>query len=138
MSADFLTVEATASLLGLHPKTVLRHIRDGRLRATRVGRQYRILRSDLPSVGGTGTAEGEVTARATTVVDIDTASPALVERLSSLLFGALNGRDFDASPISLNLAHDPDRKSVKVIIIASIADTSALLRMAEACLDLRS
>mgnify|MGYP006196964523 CR=1 FL=1 len=35
MTSTILTVEAAAALLQLHPKTVLRFIREGRLRASR-------------------------------------------------------------------------------------------------------
>ena len=47
MSQQLVTVEQAAQELSLHPKTVLRYIRDNRLPATRVGRSYRILRSEL-------------------------------------------------------------------------------------------
>jgi excisionase family DNA binding protein len=52
MSEELYTVEMAAERLKLHPKTVLRFIRDGRLRATRIGKSYRILRSDLDAFGG--------------------------------------------------------------------------------------
>ena len=47
MSSELITAEAAATRLGLHVKTVLRFIREGRLKAHRVGRQYRILKGDL-------------------------------------------------------------------------------------------
>ena len=38
MSTTLFTVEQAAQRLNLHPKTVLRYIRDGQLPATRVGK----------------------------------------------------------------------------------------------------
>lgn len=47
------TVEDSAARLRVHPKTVLRFIRDGKLRATRVGRAYRILDTDFAAFAPT-------------------------------------------------------------------------------------
>lgn len=38
----FLTVRAAADLLGVHPVTIRRHIRDGTIPAVKVGREYRL------------------------------------------------------------------------------------------------
>ena len=51
MSEEVYTVEQFAERLRLHPKTVRRFIREGRLRAVKVGRSYRILRSDMEAFG---------------------------------------------------------------------------------------
>jgi len=40
-------VEEVARILGLHPKTVLRHIRSGRLPAAKAGGQWRVREEDL-------------------------------------------------------------------------------------------
>ena len=135
MTTEFLTVDAAARLLKLHPKTVLRFIREGRLRATRVGKQYRLLRSDLHAFAGAAPAPTGRTARVTTIVDIEDVDLALVERLSAHLLGATQGRQPSDSPISLDIAHDPLRRSAKVIIHASPADTATLLGFVDACLE---
>ncbi len=44
---DVLTVRDAAAYLYLHPKTVCAYIRDGKLRAIRCGRYYRIRRDWL-------------------------------------------------------------------------------------------
>ncbi|WP_410908004.1 helix-turn-helix domain-containing protein, partial [Priestia sp. SIMBA_032] len=43
----YLSADEVADELGLHVRTVRTYIRDGRLRAARVGKQYRITRADL-------------------------------------------------------------------------------------------
>jgi len=45
--AEFLTVADVAELWRVSPSTVRRMIRDGRLRAVRVGRSLRVSRTDL-------------------------------------------------------------------------------------------
>ncbi len=52
MSEELYTVEFAARRLKLHPTTILRFIRDGRLAATKVGKSYRILRSELDRLAG--------------------------------------------------------------------------------------
>lgn len=135
MSSELLTVEDVAAALALHRKTVLRFIREGRLRATKVGNQYRVLRSDLNAFTGTAATEKSSTATVTSIVDIDAVDLTLVQRLSSVLMGAVNGGEQPSTPVSLDIAHDPHREHVKVVVIASPADTAMLLRLVEACLD---
>ncbi|MGK6314551.1 helix-turn-helix domain-containing protein [Neorhizobium sp. DT-125] len=135
MSGDFLTVDAAADMLHLHPKTVLRFIREERLRATKVGKQYRILRSDLNAFAGPNPTRTTCEARATSIVDIEEVDAALLQRLSAVLLGASNGKEPPDTPISLNIAHDPTRRSAKVIIIASTADAAMLLKLVAVCLE---
>jgi excisionase family DNA binding protein len=52
MSGSLYTVEQAAERLKLHPKTVLRMIRDGRLKAARIGKAYRIAGEELDAVAG--------------------------------------------------------------------------------------
>ncbi len=47
MPDELLSVEQVAELLGLHVRTVRNYVRDGRLKAVRIGKQYRITRTDL-------------------------------------------------------------------------------------------
>lgn len=135
MTTEILTVDAAARLLKLHTKTVLRFIREGRLRATRVGKQYRVLRSDLNAFAGAAPAPSSRAARATSIVDIEDVDRELVERLSSLLLGATQRQQPSNNPITLDIAHDPLRRSAKVVIHASPADTAALLGFVDACLE---
>jgi len=47
MNVEWLSVEAIAKELGLHPDTVRSWIRERKLQATKLGRDYRIRRADL-------------------------------------------------------------------------------------------
>lgn len=44
---DILTPEQAASYLQVYRETIYRHIRDGRLNASRIGRSYRIRKQSL-------------------------------------------------------------------------------------------
>lgn len=132
MSADLLTVDAAAKMLHLHPKTVLRFIRDGRLKASKVGKQYRILRSDLRALVGAAEKTRAAAARVTSVVDITGVDATLLNRLSTALLASINAPHARDEAISLDIAHDPLRHTVKVIIVAAPADTAALLGFVDA------
>lgn len=43
----YYTVEQVATLLTMHPKTIQRYIREGRLRANKVGKSWRVTGHDL-------------------------------------------------------------------------------------------
>src|ERR1700749_1008026 len=107
MSEEVYTVEQFPERLKLHPKTVLRFIRDGRLRAAKVGKSYRILRSDLESLAGATPARSDaLDARVTTVVDLDGLSPERAQRLSVLLTSVRMGNAARPDPMNLSIAHD--------------------------------
>lgn len=59
---EMLTVEETARLLKVHPETVLRALRAGKLRGGKIGVQWRIARIDLNEYlrtnGRSSTAQG--------------------------------------------------------------------------------
>ena len=47
MDDDYLTVEEAAEVARVKPRTILEWIREGKLRASRPGKEYRIKRSWL-------------------------------------------------------------------------------------------
>ena len=129
MSEQLVTVEEAAHLLGLHEKTVLRYIRDGRLPAVRLGKGYRIARGQLEAFAGLATGAEPVEARATCVVDVPDMSLDRVGRLTRLLQAAALSGDGTAPRLHLETMFDPERASLKVVIIGSPADAGQLLDM---------
>ena len=86
MEASYFTVAQTAAHLGLHPKTVLRFIHDGRLPAARIGKSYRLLRDEVMRfAGGAPAAPTQPGARVTSIVEIDALSAEQAERLGRAL-----------------------------------------------------
>lgn len=132
MSANLVTVEQAAEQLHLHPKTVLRYIRDGRLLATRVGKSYRIARAKLDAFAGVTSNPSEMAVaqvRATCIIDIPNISVGEAERIATFLqASALSGRDH-SSPLHLQTTFDPLAKSMKVVLIGSPSDVTKMLEM---------
>jgi excisionase family DNA binding protein len=143
--SSLLSAEQVAEQLGLHVKTVLRFAREGRLKAVRIGRQYRFAKSDLAAITGQnpGTelapealAAGTRRSRhveASTIVQIDAISPADAMRLINGVGGAIKGRDKQSdTPLRVDTVYDESRARLKVIVTGSLATTSALLNMVSA------
>ncbi len=53
MKTDLLTVDQLAQMLDMHPRTIRRYIREGQLKASKVGGEWRIRKEDAETfVGG--------------------------------------------------------------------------------------
>ncbi|WP_241302898.1 helix-turn-helix domain-containing protein [Burkholderia stabilis] len=131
----FHTVEDTAGRLRIHPKTVLRFIREGKLRATRVGRAYRILDADLAAFTQTAPAAPlPRTVRVTSIVDIPDASQSLHQYLSRSLQALVSSRASYVDPVRIDVTFDPATSQVKIIVAATPADTAALMSSLDALL----
>ncbi|HEV7275306.1 MAG TPA: helix-turn-helix domain-containing protein [Devosiaceae bacterium] len=133
MSTTLMTVEQAAQRLNLHPKTVLRYIREGRLPATRVGKSYRIVRGELDAFAGVagGGAEAASGARATCIIEVPDLTPEEAQRLAGFLASAALARDAGGPALHLETAFDPLARSMKVVAIGSPAEAGRLLEMLE-------
>lgn len=140
MSEVLVTVEQAAEELNLHPKTVLRYIRDGRLPAARVGKSYRIARAKLDAFVGvaSGKSENEVSARATCIVDIPDIAVDGAERVATFLHSIAMTGNAETPPLHLQTAFDPPARSMKVVAIGSPSDVGKLLEMLQLQLRPRS
>lgn len=49
--SEYVDVPTAARILAVHPNTIRTMIRDGRLQATRLKRQFRIRRADIRDLG---------------------------------------------------------------------------------------
>ncbi|MFD8694922.1 helix-turn-helix domain-containing protein [Kitasatospora purpeofusca] len=140
---EYFSVEQVAELLGLHVRTVRGYVRDGRLRATRIGKQYRIARRDFESfAGGPGSdgadaasesegsppaAPGPLHAEASAVVQIDGIGLREAARLSNTLLAAVSGPRGGGVPLRIETLHNEERSTLKVIVLGAPADTAELL-----------
>ncbi|WP_205315126.1 helix-turn-helix domain-containing protein [Nonomuraea lactucae] len=124
------TVEQVALRLGLHVKTVRAYVRDGRLKASRIGRQYRIARRDLEAFTGqpeTPTPERQV--EASSIVQIDGIDRAAMDRLATMLMASLaSGRH----GVRVETVYDPDRARLKIVILGDLETGARLFRIIDA------
>jgi hypothetical protein len=119
---------------------VLRFIRDGKLTATKIGKAYRIRRSDLDALAGTPTPAAPVvdTARVTAVVDVPGVGPGLAAKLGGAVTDALHGGRGGRGgrgDVHAEVIHDRQEEVLKVIVVGSVADTSDLLGLLQVWLE---
>jgi excisionase family DNA binding protein len=132
MPQELYSVEQVASRLGLHVRTIRNYVRDGRLKAVRIGKQYRIAREDLEAFTGTSAAALEVDERtrhveASSIVHIDAIDRAGADRISTHVMGSLNQSGIGR--LRAETVYDEDRAVLKVIILGDLAATAELLRL---------
>ena len=110
---------------------MLRHIRDGRLSATRIGKSYRIEQSRLDAFAGlaSGRGDGIQDVRATCVIDVPGLEAENAQRFANLLGAAAMTGDATTPPLQVTTAFDPVAKTLKVVVIARPADAARLLAM---------
>ena len=141
MNETLYTVEQVAERLGLHVKTVRNHVREGRLKAVRIGKQYRIAAADLALFTGqtasaldrppvTRTRQIEVSG----VIEISAVSPELSSRVTNLLMGAAHGKGQD-EPMRVKTLYDPDRGQLKILIFGSLDTTRSVMDLIRAVME---
>jgi excisionase family DNA binding protein len=130
-------VGQVADLLGLHVKTVRGYVHDGRLKAVRIGKQYRITREALDEFTGHAVEPpARETARRTrhvevsSVIQVDAIDPAAVRRLSNILLAAVGARPDGADRLRLQVVYDEEKASLKLIVIGGLDDCAEVMRLA--------
>ena len=136
MARELYSVEQVADLLGLHVKTVRGYVRDGRLKAVRIGKQYRIAREDLEALTGHEVPASlrESTPRrrhaeVSSIVQVDAIGTATANRLSTLVMGSTGGRPEGDNPLRIDTVYDEERASMKVILTGGLETTAQMLRL---------
>jgi excisionase family DNA binding protein len=134
MTGELCTVDQAALRLKLHPKTVLRLIRQGRLKAARIGKAYRIQRADLEAFAGVEPSTAPAP-RTTAIVDIPVLSADRAGHLAGVLQAALNSTARRPEPVHLETAYDPVEGRLKVVVVAPLGHVAALLRLLNGVLE---
>ena len=130
--SDLYTVERVATLLGLHVKTVRGYVREGRLAATRVGKSYRIARTDLEEFVG-GPVEPRPVRRerrvdVSTVVQVDAVSRDVYDRVTTTITAA-GGAPVDGERLHIQALYDEEYASMKVILAGGLGPVAETLRL---------
>ncbi|WP_406195405.1 helix-turn-helix domain-containing protein [Kitasatospora sp. NBC_01560] len=129
---QYYSVEQVAELLGLHVRTVRGYVRDGRLPAARIGKQYRIAAADLAAFTGAPAAPEPPAAperhtEASTIVQVDGIGTREAARLANTVMAAIAGPREGGEPLRVQTVHHEERSVLKVIILGGLADTAELL-----------
>ncbi len=131
---QLFTVDEAAQRLNLHVKTVRRFIRDGRLPAKRIGKEYRITRAALDEFGGTVADSGSPTVTrsrnilVSSIVDVDAISAEDSQRITTLIMAGLNARRGEPDFPRVDSLYEPERGRLRVMLTANPILTCDLIR----------
>ena len=136
------SVEQVAERLGLHVRTVRSYVRDGRLKAVRIGKQYRIAPEDLAALTGRPVAELDPQpvrrhrhVEVSSIVEIDAISPETANRVTNLIMGAANGRGQQEQPLRLQTIYDAERARLKIILVGAMETNASYFKLISAVLE---
>ncbi|MEV0775564.1 helix-turn-helix domain-containing protein [Streptomyces sp. NPDC050433] len=139
---ELYSVGEVAERLGLHVRTVRNYVRDGRLKAVRIGKQYRISRADFealtsapeteePSAGGIPRGRH---VEVSSIVQIDSVSPESASRLSTLVTASVQAVRDTADSLRIQVVYDKERARMKIVVLGGAADTAAVLNLLDSVL----
>lgn len=142
MSQELYSVYQVASLLDLHVKTVRGYVRDGRLKAVRIGKQYRIARDDIEALIGQPASVWDPPVmrhrhvEVSSIVEIYAISPeralAVSEAAQAAASGARRGAD---APITVEAIPDEKRGRLRLVVVGDLRANTALMKAIDSALN---
>ncbi|MDX9783391.1 MAG: helix-turn-helix domain-containing protein [Spirochaetia bacterium] len=128
MNTTFYSIEELAGILKLHPKTILRFIHEGKIRAQKIGRSWRVSQEALkeyshaelaaPVEGVEAVDFNSIGARmrVSAVIEIDEQNSEEASRLSNTLMAALNCKDPSWGNSRFDWFYYPETRKAKYIL----------------------
>jgi excisionase family DNA binding protein len=139
---ELLSVFDIASRLKLHVKTVRGYVRDGRLKAVRIGKQYRIRRSDLEAFTGvplplsdSERAKRQRAVEVSCVVGVDAISPEAAKLIETSLAAFARREGSSDEPLRADTIYDQDVGHLKIALFGGPNSTAAALKLTAALLE---
>lgn len=129
MTDQFFTVEQIAKMLNIHPKTIQRYIREGKLHATKLGRSWRVTGHDLsrfteasppPPHPDPIHAAGPLSGKASAVIDLQVPGQLQADRVITALTAAMKGKPAEYGDASLAAQYIPAEDLVRLTLWGNI------------------
>jgi excisionase family DNA binding protein len=150
MENQFYTIDKIAEILGMHHKTIRKFITDGKLAASKVGKQWRISGHDLSlfieknnvNINDKNIAEesnidfftnGEVKetinqkVNVSTVVDINDVDKEEYFRVSNTLIAVMNCKDSKMGKSTINMKYNEKENRLKILLWGSVSFIEGML-----------
>jgi excisionase family DNA binding protein len=130
--ARLYSLEQVAERLGLQVRTVRSYVRSGRLKAIRIGKQYRVTRESLEDLTGAapqGAVPRHRQAEVSSVIQVDAVSVDTASRVTTHLVGAAKAAHDDGSALRVETIYDEERSQLKVIVIGSLLPAANVFRL---------
>ena len=140
-SPELLSVFDIAKRLKLHVKTVRHYVREGRLKAVRLGKQYRIARADLEAFTGfplplteSERAKRQRHVETSCVVEIDAISPESASQLESGLKAFAHRSEGGEDQVRVEAIYDRGVGHLKLMLFGGANGTASALMLIVALL----
>lgn len=131
MQNQYYTVEQISELLSIHPKTIQRYIREGKLRASKIGKSWRVTGHDLSVftesakntgiIGGHGrTIPAEDRVKVSSVVDISVYDRDEAIRIVNTLTAVLNSKPPEYGTSTMHTQYIEAESKVRITLWGQI------------------
>ncbi|MBU8807533.1 helix-turn-helix domain-containing protein [Mycolicibacterium goodii] len=129
MSLAVYSAEQVADILGLHVRTVRGYVRDGRLPAVRMGKQYRITERDLQAFAGVVTDEPASRPRAhvSGVVHVDNVDRLAMDRITAHLGAATISDSNRPGQLNVHSSYDESARRLTVFVVGDPEATASAI-----------
>lgn len=147
MEEKFYTIDKIAEMLGMHHKTIRKFITEGKLRANKVGKQWRISSHDLSLFmednnvtvkdksqaenQGIEVAIGDLNGKSkiniSTVIDIMEVDKEEYRRISNTLLALMNSKDSKMNNSTLNIKYYENEKNLKILLWGDLEFSKEML-----------
>lgn len=127
MNNIYYTVDQISNMLNMHPKTIQRYIREGKLRATKIGKGWRIAGHDLSTFinsdsyeAPTSETQSECHTIASSVIDITVSQKEDAIRIMNTLTASLNSKPSEFGQASMQYQYIERENIVRITLWGSI------------------
>ncbi|MCC0694653.1 MULTISPECIES: helix-turn-helix domain-containing protein [unclassified Clostridioides] len=136
MEEKFYTIDQVANILEMHHKTIRKFIKDGKLKANKLGKQWRVSQEDLNSfmdvksenedkgiefrLNASENLASIPKVNVSTVVEINNISNNEYSRLSNLLLALTNNPTSISSGSTINLKYAENENRLRVMLWGDI------------------
>ncbi|MGE5627203.1 MAG: helix-turn-helix domain-containing protein [Solirubrobacterales bacterium] len=127
MFKDYYTVEEISNMLDIHPKTIQRYIREGKLRASKIGKSWRITGHDLSAFTEGDSYKSSVQENkpsrkviASSVIDIVTVGKEDAMRIMNILTASLNAKPAEYGKSSMQSQYIERENLVRITLWGEI------------------
>lgn len=135
MENNFYTIDKVAKILDLHHKTIRKFIKEGKINASKMGKQWRISSRDLNlflqtnnvntnaienSIDFYSTGEYNKRINVSAVVDVDDINVDEYNRISGTLVALMNSKDMSIGKSTIDIKHDKESCKLRVLLWGGI------------------
>jgi excisionase family DNA binding protein len=146
MESPLYSVEDLSGILKLHPKTIVRFIHEGKIKARKIGRAWMVSREDLREYAhaelcGKGGEAGPPAApkyetlgeriTVSAVIEISETNSEEASRISNSILAVLNCKDDSWGRSRFDFFHFPETGKAKYVLYGTPAFIGAMLTMFE-------